>query len=67
MFWVLENKMALLLMLFLGAGGEKFEMVAAKPKVHVSQLQYKIVKKVILFSGSRNSMMLSKGSMSKRK
>jgi hypothetical protein len=67
MFWGLENTVALLAMLYLETGSEKFKMVTAKPEVHVSQLQYKIAKIFILFSGSGNSMALSKSSMSKRK
>jgi hypothetical protein len=63
----LGNTVALLVMLYLETGSEKFKIAAAKPEVHVSQLQYNIAQKFILFSGSGNSMTLSKGSMSKRK
>jgi hypothetical protein len=53
---------ALIDMLYLETGNEKFKMAAAKPEVHVSQLpyNYKTAKKFILFSGSGNSIMLSK-------
>jgi hypothetical protein len=67
MFLGLANTVALLVMLYLETGTEKFKMVAPKPEVPISQLQYKIAKKFILFSGSGNSMTPSKGSMSKRK
>jgi hypothetical protein len=63
----LENTVALLVMHYLETVSEKFKMAAAKPEIHVSQLQYKIAKKFILFPGLGNSMTLSKGSMSKQK
>jgi hypothetical protein len=67
MFLGLENRVVLLVMLYLETGSEKIKMAVAKPEVHLAQLQYKIAKKFILFSGSGNSMTPSKGSMSKRK
>jgi hypothetical protein len=67
MFWGLENSVALLVMLYLGTGNEKVKMTAAKPELHISQLQYKVAKKFILFSGSENLMTPSKGSMSEPK
>jgi hypothetical protein len=63
----LDNSEALLVMHYFEIGSEKFKMAAAKLEVHVSQLRYKIAKKFIVFSGSWNSIMPSKGWMSKRK
>jgi hypothetical protein len=63
----LENTVALLVLLYFGTGSEKFKITATKSEVHVSQLQYKIAKNLILFSGPGNSMTTSKGSMWERK
>jgi hypothetical protein len=59
-----DNSVALLVMHYLEAGSQKFKMAAAKPEVYLSQLHYKIAQKFILFSGSGNSVMPSKGLMS---
>jgi hypothetical protein len=52
-FLGLETTVALLVMLYLETGSEKFKMAAVTAEVPISQLQYKIPKKFILFSGSQ--------------
>jgi hypothetical protein len=51
MFLGLENTVSLLVMFYFEAVSEKFKMAAAKPEVHVSQLQYKIAKNSSCFPG----------------